>query len=134
MEFFIKGEIKLENKKSLLIGIIILTCGVVFSSLWLGYSMQKSSSLIIKEEASNSNVFTLSEVADYIGISKEEVLGLIDTEKNILEETGTFTGRMFPYFTVNEKQYFYKDEVDEWLKDVSNEHREYDTNKKTLIQ
>jgi hypothetical protein len=82
MEFFIKGEIRLESKKSLLIGIIILTCGVVFSSLWLGYSIQKSSGLIVKEEASNNNVFTVSEVADYIGISEEEVLGLIDTEKN----------------------------------------------------
>lgn len=76
----------------------------------------------------------MSEVADYIGISEEEVLGLIDTEKNILEKTSIFTGKMFPYFIVNEKQYFYKDEVDEWLKDVSNEHREYDTTKKTLIQ
>ena len=41
-----------------------------------------TSGLIVKEEASNNNVFTVSEVADYIGISEEEVLGLIDTEKN----------------------------------------------------
>ena len=76
----------------------------------------------------------MSEVADYIGISEEEVLGLIDVEKNILEKTGTFTGKMFPYFIVNGKEYFYKDELDEWLKNVSNENREYDTTKKTLIQ
>ena len=41
---------------------------------------------------------------------------------------------MFPYFTVNEKQYFSKVAIDEWLKEASNEHREYDTNKKQLLQ
>ena len=45
-----------------------------------------------------NNVFTVSQVADYIGISEEEVLGLIDVEKNILEKTNTFTGKMVPYF------------------------------------
>ena len=67
-------------------------------------------------------------------MTEEEVQGIINTEKSMLEETGSFTGIMFPYFTVNEKQYFSKAAIDEWLNEVSKEHREYDTNKKQLLQ
>jgi len=56
-----------------------------------------------------------------------EVQGIMQTEKKILEETGSFSGKMFPYFTINNKQYFYKDELDEWLKEVSSNRRVYDT-------
>lgn len=37
-------------------------------------------------------------------------------------------------FKVNNKQYFYKDELDEWLKDVTNNHRQYDTVKGWILQ
>lgn len=36
---------------------------------------------------------------------------------------------MFPYFIVNDKLYFYKEQIDEWLKDISIQRKEYDTKK-----
>lgn len=106
----------------------------MLSSIFLGYSIQKSTNIQTKNYTIDSNVFTVSEVANYLGMTEEEVQGIINTEKSMLEETDSFTGIMFPYFTVNEKQYFSKVAIDEWLKEASNEHREYDTNKKQLLQ
>lgn len=40
---------------------------------------------------------------------------------------------MFPYFIINNNQYFYKDEIDEWLKEASNYHREYNTKSGTAF-
>ncbi|NLZ83908.1 MAG: hypothetical protein GX915_09610 [Clostridiales bacterium] len=40
-----------------------------------------------------------------------------------------FIGKRFPYLKVNNKYYFYIDEIDEWLKEVTSSHREYDTAK-----
>lgn len=34
---------------------------------------------------------------------------------------------MFPYFTVNDKMCFYKQQIDEWLKEVLTQRKEYDT-------
>ncbi|MDF2656047.1 MAG: hypothetical protein K0R19_2521 [Bacillota bacterium] len=48
-------------------------------------------------------------------MSEEEVKGIIDLEKSELEEIGSFDGKMFPYFTVDGQQFFYKDQIDEWL-------------------
>ena len=86
----------MQNNKSLSISIVILTLGIMLSSIFLGYSIQKSTNIQTKNYTIDSNVF--------------------------------------PYFTVNEKQYFSKVAIDEWLKEASNEHREYDTNKKQLLQ
>ena len=124
----------MQNNKSLSVSIIILTLGIMLSSIFLGYSIQKSTNIQTKNYTIDSNVFTVSEVANYLGMTEEEVQGIINTEKSMLEETDSFTGIMFPYFTVNEKQYFSKVAIDEWLKEASNEHREYDTNKKQLLQ
>lgn len=119
----------MKKNKSVSIAIIILTCGIILSSLWLGYSMQQSAKLVTKNTTINMDVLTVSEVANYIGMSEEEIHGIINTEKIELEEGGGFWSMRFPYFIVNEKEYFHKEQIDEWLKEASNEHREYDTNK-----
>lgn len=124
----------MRNNKSLLISIVTLTLCIMLSSIWLGYSIQKSTNIQKQDSVINSNVFTISQVAEYIRMTEEEVQGIIDTEEIELDTTGSFSGIMFPYFIVNEKQYFYKEKIDEWLKEVSNEHREYDTNKKQLFK
>lgn len=67
-------------------------------------------------------------------MTEEEVSGIIKTKKKKLEETHSFSGKMFPYFTVNNKQFFYQDEIDEWLKEVSSNHREYNTTKGRILQ
>ena len=123
------GKGYLKKNKSVSIAIIILTCGIILSSLWLGYSMQKSAKLITQNTTINMNILTMSEVANYIGMSEEEIHIIISIEKSKLEEGGGFWGMRLPYFIVNEKEYFYKEQIDEWLKEASNEHREYDTNK-----
>lgn len=119
----------MDKNKILSRSIIILTLGIVLSSIWLGYSIQKSSDSKIQATNINSDILNLSQAASYLGMSQEEVEGIIKTEKDALDQNGGFTGVMFPYFIVNGKQYFYKEQIDEWLKDVTTSHREYDTRK-----
>ena len=123
----------MQNNKSLLISTIILTIGIILSSIWLGYSIQKITCIQPQSSTNDSNVFTISEVANYLSMTVEEVQGIIDTEKALLTETGSFSGKRFPYFIVNEKPYFYKEEINEWLKEISIDRREYETITKQLI-
>ncbi|MPM42959.1 hypothetical protein SDC9_89631 [bioreactor metagenome] len=119
----------MQNNKLLSISIIILAVGMFLSSIYFGYSIQKGSNIQVENAAVNSSVMNISEVANYLGMTEEEVQGIINTEKNMLESRGSYTGIMFPYFIVNDKLYFYKEQVDEWLKDISIQRKEYDTKK-----
>lgn len=119
----------MQNNKLLSISIIILALGMLLSSIYFGYSIQKGSNIQVENAAVNSSVMNISEVANYLGMTEEEVQGIINTEKNMLESRGSYTGIMFPYFIVNDKLYFYKEQIDEWLKDTSIQRKEYDTKK-----
>lgn len=117
----------MQNNKLMPISIIIVGLCILLSSTWLGYSIQKSTNIQTQKIATDSNVMNISQVANYLGMTEEEVQGIIETEKNILESSGSYTGTMFPYFILNDKLYFYKEQIDEWLKDASIQHKEYDT-------
>lgn len=119
----------MQNNKLLSISIIIFALGMFLSSIYFGYSIQKGSNIQVENAAVNSSVMNISEVANYLGMTEEEVQGIINTEKNMLESRGSYTGIMFPYFIVNDKLYFYKEQIDEWLKDTSIQRKEYDTKK-----
>lgn len=119
----------MQNNKLLPISIIIFALGMFLSSIYFGYSIQKGSNIQVENAAVNSSVMNISEVANYLGMTEEEVQGIINTEKNMLESRGSYTGIMFPYFIVNDKLYFYKEQIDEWLKDISIQRKEYDTKK-----
>lgn len=118
----------MENKKLLPVSIIILAVSVMFGFIWIGNSLKKSTNLQNSISISEDNkVLNLSQVTEYLGMTEEEVRGIIQTEKTILEKTGSFSGKMFPYFIVNNKQYFYKNEIDEWLKEASSNRWQYNT-------
>ncbi|GFZ30349.1 hypothetical protein CSC2_08750 [Clostridium zeae] len=121
----------MENKKVLSISIILLSLSIVFGSIFVGYSLSKSAKPQISTSPSiESNVLNLSQAAKYLDMPEAELQGIINTEKAALDQSKIFTRMMFPYFTVNDKKYFYKNEIDEWLKDVSKTHRQYDTKKR----
>jgi hypothetical protein len=117
------------------IAIIILGLCIALGSVWIGYSLQKSDSIKTKTSASSEiNVLDVSQVAKYLNMTVEDVNGIINAEKKALASTGSFTGIMFPYFTINDIPYFYKYEIDEWLKDVSKNHRQYNTTESWVLQ
>ncbi len=68
-----------------------------------------------------------------MNMTEEEVRGIIDTEKSILEKTSSFSGKMFPYFTVDGKTFFYKKAIDEWLEEASAEQRDYNTKEEWIM-
>lgn len=127
----------MENKKLLSVSIIILAVSVVFGSIWIGNSIENLTAIQTPVSPSNSTdsiALTLPQAAEYLNMTEEEVQGIIQTEKKVLDETGSFHGKMFPYLTINNKQYFHKNELDEWLKEVSSNRGQYDTIKGWVLQ
>ena len=111
------------------IAVLFISISIALSGYFIGEGLRiiGKKDLTTTIVATDNMVLDLTQVANYLKMTEEEITGIIQTEKNKLEETGSFYGRMFPYFVVNNNKYFYKDEVNEWLKEVSSNRREYDT-------
>lgn len=108
--------------------IIFLGVSIMVSGYFISNSIKSIDNEETKTETLDTKVLNLSEVAVYLNMSEEEVKDIIQLEKNQIEKTGSFHGKRFPYLTIDNKRYFYKDEIDEWLKEVTSNRREYDTN------
>lgn len=117
----------MDNKKLISVSIIVLAISILCSSIWIGYSLQRNVSLQASISI-ESKTLSLPKVAEYLNMTEEEVRSIIQIENmRKLDETRMFEGKMLPYFTIDNKQYFYKDEIDEWLKEVSSNRRQYNT-------
>ncbi len=122
------------NRKEIIIGVgaLLISISIVIS----GYLVGEAIKTVIAVEADNTteSVMDLSEAAKYLNMSHTEVRAIIRLEENQLKQYGFFSGMRFPYFTIDNKQYFYKDKIDEWLKEVASSHTIYDTDKGYILQ
>lgn len=123
------------NKKNFLSGmaVILISISIVTSGYLISDAM-KSDVTETKNRNESLKVLNLKQVAEYLNMTVEDVTSIIEIEQNELTNVGGFTGKMFPYFTVDDNLYFYKDEVDVWLQEVASNHRYYDTEKGYQVQ
>ena len=122
----------MENKKLLPISIIALAMSIVFGSIWIGHSIEKLAAIHTPMSPSTSTehiALTLTQVAEYLNMTEEEVQLIINWE-----ETASVNEGKLPYVTINNKQYFHKDEIDEWLKEVTSSHRQFDNTRGWVLQ
>ena len=118
---------QMKNNKGLTISIIILACTIVIGSSIMATKVSTAINTNSIDSKENSQVLGINDAADYLHLSEEQVIRMINIEKTDLEEDGIFSGMMLPYFTVDGQYYFCKAELDNWLKEVANEHTEYNT-------
>ena len=117
----------MKSNKGLIISMIILACTIMIGSSIIATKISTTINTNSIESKENSQVLGINVAADYLQLSEEQVIRVINIEKTDLEEDGVFSGMMLPYFTVDGQYYFSKAELDNWLKEVANEHTEYNT-------
>ncbi|MBE6021786.1 MAG: hypothetical protein E7231_00975 [Cellulosilyticum sp.] len=125
----------MQKKVVVLVGVILL--GIQLCSLYfIGtiYQMMKLSNgdtKSIKQQCQINEVslaMNLQQAADYLGIESEQLRRVLVTERNILDERGSFSGDMIPYIKIDDEYCFSKIALDEWLYATSRETVNYDTN------
>ncbi len=117
----------MKSNKGLIISMIILACTIMIGSSIIATNISTAINTNSIEAKEKSQVLGINEAADYLHLSEELLIRMINIEKTDLEEDGVFSGMMLPYFTVDGQCYFSKAELDNWLKEVANEHTEYNT-------
>jgi hypothetical protein len=102
---------------------LIFGASIVLNGYLIGVAIKTTQ---VKED---NTVLNLSQAATYMNLTEDELQGIIQTETDLLQQYHSFSGKMFPYFIVNDNFYFYKDEIDEWLIEATTQRHNYNTSK-----
>lgn len=123
------------NRKEIIIGIgaLLISISIVVGGYLIGEAI-KEANAVDADSLITPSVMDMPMVAEYMNMSQEEVRAIIRLEEKQLTEHGFFTGKMFPYFTIDDKQYFYKDEIDVWLMEVAGSRGFYDTSEGFIVR
>lgn len=113
----------MDNKILLPISILILACSIIFGSIWIGHSIEKTAEVQkFNVESKEKALLTAKESADYLNISLEDFQGILasdDVEKKEMLNSGISnypTYKYMPYIELSGKRLFGKKELDEWIK------------------
>ncbi len=122
------------NRKEIIIGIgaFMVSISIVIGGYLIGEAIKTA--YAVEADNAAESIMDLSEVAKYLNMSEGEVKDIIRVEDNQLKQLGSFTGKMFPYFTIDDKQYFSREEIDEWLMEVASSRRNYNTKTGFILQ
>lgn len=118
-----------KNRSAIIvmIAIIAVSSSIIISGCIIAYAIKSNSYTASYAVYNDKTVMNLAEAADYLKLTEEDIQSIIQTEKNYLDRNGYFNGKMFPYYVIDEKQYFYKAEIDQWVQEATNNHLSYNT-------
>ena len=113
------------NKYRFLIGaaMILIGASIILNGYLIGVAIK---TMDTKEDTA---VLTLSQTATYMNMTEEALKGIIQTETDLLQQYHSFSGKMLPYFIIDDQFYFYKGEIDEWLKEAAMQRKNYNTSR-----
>lgn len=107
--------------------IIIIAASIVFSSLWIGKSIEGNGSneaiAYEKEEKQEfGEVLSLSEAADYLRISTASLEKVIRLEEKYPH---MISGKRFPYTKIEDELIIKKSLLNDWVSEANNTRRQY---------
>lgn len=109
---------------NIIIGCLIIAIGLVAH----GY-IYRANNVLVDNDIENKLVIDIEEASQYLSFSVNAIKAIIITEETSLEERGSFSGTMIPYFVIDGEYYFEKTSLQRWIADVVKDNRAYNTKK-----
>lgn len=81
----------------------------------------------VEQDVPNNNktLMTIQETAEYLSMTKEQVMDIIKAEQGSFSASGFFEGKMFPFIKVQDQFLVSRIELELWAQDASSSHRRY---------
>ncbi|SDN74356.1 hypothetical protein SAMN05518871_107109 [Psychrobacillus sp. OK028] len=107
--------------------IVILAISIAFSGFWIGNAIMHLQNSAVEEVNYQpvEEVLSISEAADYLGISEKSIKEIIIREKLHLNNFGSYSGMMLPYSKVYGEFIFSKNSLDLWINESTLNRNEY---------
>ncbi|WNS46653.1 DNA-binding protein [Paenibacillus sp. MMS20-IR301] len=111
---------------SLLLSSVVLGASFVTGCYLLAHGQGDREPAAVSAAGSTANpLMTLQEAAEYMNLTEEQVKTIIEFENYTLDLAHSYTGRMFPYIKINNEFLVGRDELDEWIKENTQQRKEY---------
>ncbi|KOY16851.1 MerR family transcriptional regulator [Paenibacillus xylanivorans] len=113
---------------SILLASVILGISFIVGCLLLSNQGRSSESTQAVEQAVPNNkktLMTIQETAEYLSMTKEQVMDIIKAEQGSFSASGFFEGKMFPFIKVQDQFLVSRIELELWAQDASSSHRRY---------
>lgn len=120
-----------KESSSLLLAATILGISLIASSFVLAYAKAatkdktQATDTIAQEQIGSRPLMTIKETSEFMHLTENQVRKIISTEESILKTTGSYTGKMFPYITIDNEIYVSTGELEEWIKQSVQERKQY---------
>ncbi|NQX43764.1 hypothetical protein HQN87_00345 [Paenibacillus tritici] len=127
----------MKNHYTILGAALILgLCGVAGSfviskELTPGYEMRQQTIAETQKEMQDTDhpLMTLTETAQFLRLSEEQVMNIMKAENAVLRNDGPFEGKKLPYLRVDNEFLFNKQQLLNWIQLASVENRVYNGTK-----
>lgn len=113
---------------SVLLASVILGISFIVGCLLLSNQGRASESAqAVEQDVPNNNktLMTIQETAEYLSMTKEQVMDIIKAEQGGFTVSGFFDGKMFPFIKVQDQFLVSRVELELWAQDASSSHRRY---------
>jgi uncharacterized membrane protein len=106
------------------------TISIIISALILGASFIVGCTIIANQkeqitEQAPGEILNMKQAAEYLNLSEKQVNLIINAEQSKLQNSGSFSGKMFPYFKIGSDLFISKSGLADWINDAASARREY---------
>ncbi|OBZ13701.1 helix-turn-helix domain-containing protein [Bacillus sp. FJAT-26390] len=103
---------------------------IIISALILGVSIIAGCTIIANHEGqiteqAPGEILNIEQAAAYLDLSEKQVNLIINAEQSKLQNSGSFSGKMFPYFKVGSDIFISKSGLADWINEAASARREY---------
>ena len=105
----------MKNNNVILISAIILSLSLIFSAVYVGYSIDKAGVMEVNNKTTESLLMNSDQASEFIGIPVDTLITTIKKEKiEKYDLTRYDTYRFIPYLVIDGVMYFNKGELEKW--------------------
>jgi len=70
-------------------------------------------------------LLSVTEAAEYLGISEYKLKMIISSEQQTLQQSGSYSGKMMPYIEMGNEIYISKAGLTAWIEEATQQRKEY---------
>jgi hypothetical protein len=108
-------------------GCMIIGLSFIAAAYMFNHSEVKRQEIVepAKIADDNGELMDITQTANYLQLSEEEIKYIMISEENTLRSTGSFLGVMFPYIKIKEEYFFNKAALQTWIMEASLTRKQY---------
>ncbi|WP_379138798.1 helix-turn-helix domain-containing protein [Paenibacillus sp. sgz500958] len=111
---------------SLFLSSVVLGLSFITGCILIQNDLNFKEPIVTNEITNESKVLmNTKETAEYLNLTEQQVITIIESENYILNLAHSYDGKMFPYIKIDNEIFVSRDELNEWIKESTLQRKKY---------